>query len=67
MPTFSCFTFEKNQTVPGLTFIVAASLSRARAVARRELLRDPDALAVEICDGQRLLCTELSPSVERRF
>ncbi len=58
MRTFSCFTFEMNKTVPSLTFIVTSSLERARMLARRELLREPDAVAVEICEGQRLLWTE---------
>lgn len=56
MMTFSCFTFDGLETVPNLSFIVAASLERARELARRELLRER-AVAVEICDGQQLLCT----------
>jgi len=57
MRTFSCFTFDGKQSIPGLTFIVTSSLERARELARRELLRER-AVAVEICEGQRLLWTE---------
>jgi hypothetical protein len=59
MRTFSCFTFEKDQTVPVLTFLFTSSLERAREIARRELLRDKG-VAVEICDGDRLLWTEVA-------
>jgi hypothetical protein len=59
MRTFSCYTFESHQSVPGLTFIVTSSLERARELARRELLRER-AVAVEICEGQQLLWTELA-------
>jgi hypothetical protein len=58
MRTFSCFKFEGGESVPGLAFIVASSLERARELVRRELMREPNIIAVEICDGQQLLCTE---------
>jgi hypothetical protein len=50
--------FEANHPIPGLTFIIAASLQRARELARRELLRERDGVFVEICEGNQLLCTE---------
>jgi hypothetical protein len=58
MRTFSCFIFEKQTSVPGLTFIFAATLERARELARRELSKAKDAIAVEICEGGQLLWTE---------
>jgi hypothetical protein len=61
MRTFSCFIFEAQTSVPSLTFIVAASLEGAQELARRELLRARDALAVEICEGAQLLWTEAAP------
>lgn len=58
MRTFSCFTFERNESVPALTFIVTSSLQRARDLARRELVRG-DSIAFEICEGERLLYSEV--------
>jgi hypothetical protein len=58
MRTFSCFTFERNQPVPSLSFIVTPSLVRARELARRELLKERDGVLVEICEGAQLLCVE---------
>jgi hypothetical protein len=58
MRTFSCFAFESDHSVPSLTFVVTASLQRARELVRRELIRSGEAVAVEICEGQTLLWTE---------
>ncbi len=58
MRTFSCFIFDKQSSVPGLTFIIAASLERARELAHRELLKTSNAVALEICEGAQLLWTE---------
>lgn len=57
MRTYSCFTFADGQQVPGLSFIVAASLERARELARRELALE-GGVAFEICEGQTLLWSE---------
>jgi hypothetical protein len=57
MHTYSCFLFEDNVDTPMLSFIVAASLDRARELARRELLRERG-VALEICEGGRLLWAE---------
>jgi hypothetical protein len=57
MTAYSCFTFVRGQTIPELTIVVATSLDRARAVVRRELLKD-GGVSVEICHGDRLLCVE---------
>jgi hypothetical protein len=56
MRTFSCFTSIKGRVIAELTFIITASLERAKELARRELLRD-GGNSVEICEGQTLLCT----------
>jgi hypothetical protein len=58
MRTFSCFTFEKNKTVPSLTFIISPTLRRARELARSELLSNRNGVFVEICEGAQLLCVE---------
>jgi hypothetical protein len=58
MRTFSCFIFEKNKTVPSLTFILSPTLGRARELARSELLSDRNGMFVEICEGSQLLCVE---------
>jgi hypothetical protein len=58
MRTFSCFIHEQQSSVPGLTFIIAATLERAQELARRELLKAKGATAVEICEGAQLLWTE---------
>ena len=57
MQTYSCFTFVRGESVPGLSFIVAASLDRARELARRELISE-GGVSFEICDGQTLLWSE---------
>jgi hypothetical protein len=56
MRNFSCFRFVNGCAVAELTFIVTASLERAMELAQRELLRD-GGNSVEICEGQKLLCT----------
>jgi hypothetical protein len=65
MRTFSCFTFEKNKAVPSLIFIVSPTLSRARELARSELLSDSDGVFVEICEGAQLLCVETAGQGEK--
>lgn len=57
MRTYSCFTFGRGEKVPGLSFIVATSLDRARELARRELARE-GGVGFEICDGQTVLWSE---------
>lgn len=57
MHTYSCFTFDESQTVPGLLFVVTESLQRAREVARRELHADDNLVAIEIFEGNKLLWT----------
>lgn len=58
MRTFSCFTFEAEDSVPTLSFIFAANLIRARELARRELMDARRPVSVELCENGRLLWAE---------
>jgi hypothetical protein len=58
MRTFACFVFQHDDPTPNLTFVIAATLQRAKAIVRRELLSKVDTRSVEICEGAKLLCTE---------
>lgn len=51
MRTFSCFTIDPRHTVPALVFIFAEDHERAIELARRELLENPDSIAVEIVEN----------------
>lgn len=58
MRTFSCFTHHQANTVPTLSFIFAEDEVRARLLACRELLDVRDALAVELCENDKVLWTD---------
>lgn len=58
MRLFSCFTHHRASTVPALSFIFAADETRARVLARRELLDVRDALSLEVCEDGKLLWME---------
>jgi len=59
MQFFSCFTKDARHETPTLWFIFAADLDRARELAKRELMEDKGAIAVDICEADgRLLWTE---------
>ena len=58
MRTFACFVFQHDDPTPNLTFVIAATLQRAKEIVRREFLGKADTRSVEICEGAKLLCTE---------
>jgi hypothetical protein len=58
MRTFSCFVTERGHDTPTLSLILAASLERARELARRELRGARAPLSIELCEGNRVLWTE---------
>jgi hypothetical protein len=58
MRTFSCFVTEQDSSTPTLALILAETEDRARELARRELRGARRPVAIEICEGAKLLWTE---------
>lgn len=58
MRSFTCFTFVKPDAAPIKSFILAADVSRARALAQRELVRALRPAAVEIHERGKLVWRE---------
>jgi hypothetical protein len=56
--TFTCFTFDRESSVPATSFILAADEARARALARRELLQEPRSYAVEMRERGKVVWKE---------
>ena len=55
MRTFSCFIGDARRGTRTQSFVLAQSDERACELARRELLRTPDGVCVEVVEGGRVI------------
>lgn len=64
MPIYTCLTTDDRYTVPSLSFRTAPGEAGARRAAREDLAANPHRQAVEVRDGDRLICVEHCPPGE---